>query len=48
MGKPKVMENNTKKMEIYMKENGKMINKKEKERKYGQMGRYMRGNSTRG
>ena len=31
-------------MEIFMKENGKMINKKEKEKKYGLMGQFMKGN----
>jgi hypothetical protein len=45
MAKQKVLENRIKRMELYMKENGKMINKKDKEKKFGQMAQYMRANS---
>ena len=38
------MENLIKLMGIYMKENGKMINKKEKGKKYGPMVQFMKGN----
>ena len=38
------MENLIKLMGIYMKENGKMINKKEKGKKYGPMAQFMKGN----
>ena len=48
MGKLKDMENHVKRMEIFMKENGKMINKKEKEKKYGLMGQFMKGNFMKG
>ena len=48
MGKLKDMENHVKKMEIFMKENGKMINKKEKEKKYGLMGQFMKGSFMKG
>jgi hypothetical protein len=44
MGKQMVMGNHTKQMETYMKENGKMINKKEKEKKFGLMAQYMKAN----
>ena len=42
MEKQKDMENHIKQMEIYMKGNGKMINKKEKEKKYGPMAQFMK------
>ena len=42
------MENHIKQMEIYMKENGRMINKREKEKKYGPMVQYMKGNFIMG
>ena len=48
MGKLKDMENHVKRMEIFMKENGKMINKKEKEKKYGLMGQFMKGSFMKG
>jgi hypothetical protein len=44
MEKLMVMGNHTKQMETYMKENGRMINKKEKGRKFGLMVQYMKGN----
>jgi len=44
MVKLKDMENLIKLMGIYMKENGKMINKKEKGKKYGPMVQFMKGN----
>jgi hypothetical protein len=44
MEKLTVMENHTKQMETYMKENGRMINKKEKGKKFGLMVQYMKGN----
>jgi len=43
MGKLKVMENLINLMEIYMKENGKTINKRERAKKFGQMALYMKG-----
>ena len=48
MGKLKDMENHVRRMEIFMKENGKMINKKEKEKKYGLMGQFMKGSFMKG
>ena len=48
MGKLKDMENHVRRMEIFMKENGKMINKKEKEKKYGLMVPFMEGNFMMG
>ena len=42
------MENHIKKMEVFMRENGKMINKKEKEKKYGLMVQFTKGNFKMG
>ena len=44
MEKLMAMENHIKQMETYMKENGRMISKKEKEKKFGQMVQFMKGN----
>ena len=44
MEKLMVMGNHTKQMETYMKENGRMINKKEKGKKFGLMAQYMKAN----
>ena len=42
MEKQKDMENHIKQMELFMKENGRTISKKEKEKKYGQMAQFMK------
>jgi hypothetical protein len=42
MEKQKDMENHIKQMELFMKENGRTIIKKEKEKKYGQMVQFMK------